>query len=96
MISIKTLIALAAFGLAAQLAQASDYEGAVSRKGETRGEACESAKQSAAIKAQTAGISVTGFSISTGPCECSRLKDTGYYQWECTVSWQAYEKPKRY
>ncbi len=73
-------------------ATASDYEGAESRKGATRGEACEKAKRSAAISAKAAGIYTN--TINTGPCECEKVSESTLYGWECTVSWEATAKKR--
>ncbi len=76
-----------------QVAMGSDYEGAESRKGSSRGEACEKAKRSAALSAKAVGTKVN--TINTGPCECDKVSDSSSYGWECTVSWEANQKRDR-
>lgn len=85
-----------ACALAASLfhpAIASDYEGAESRKGGTRGEACEKAKTSASTAARAAGTKAN--TINTGPCDCSKVSESASFGWECTVSWEARAKRER-
>ena len=83
---------LACLFVFAHPAMASDYEGAESRKGASRGEACEKAKNSAALSAKAAGSYVN--TINTGPCDCSKVSDSNMYGWECTVSWEATAKKR--
>lgn len=88
----KSVFFLACLFSWSNFALASDYEGAESRKGSTRGEACEKAKSSAALAAKAAGTSTN--TISTGPCECDKVSDSGSYAWECTVAWTANKKER--
>ncbi|MFT3776750.1 MAG: hypothetical protein QM772_00495 [Ottowia sp.] len=90
--AISTLVGLACLIVFTHSAMASDYEGAESRKGATRGEACEKAKRSASSAARAAGIYVN--TIDTGPCECEKVSDSNMYGWECTVSWEATAKKR--
>lgn len=78
----------------ATAALAADYEGAESRKGATRGEACNRAKSSASIAARAAGRALN--TISTGACDCQQIDKSGPLAWECTVSWEAVAKNGKY
>lgn len=73
-----------------QMALAADYAGAETRKGNTRGEACEKAKTSASLSARTAGFSTN--TIYLGSCECDKVDASRFLNWECTVSWEASRK----
>jgi hypothetical protein len=69
---------------------AADYAGAETRKGNTKGEACEKAKTSAALSAGTAGVSSN--TINLGSCDCDKVDASRFLNWECTVSWEANKK----
>jgi len=90
-----TTLALACIGMAFVSTQvlAADYEGASARKGGTRGEACEKAKNSATLSARAAGPRRN--TIRTSACECSQVSDSRDYGWECTVAWEATQKEER-
>lgn len=93
--ALKTVItSLTLIASTSHLAVAADYEGAESRKGSTRGEACEKAKNSAGLRAKAVGSKVN--TINTGPCECDKVSNSGNYGWECTVSWEANLKRERH
>ena len=71
---------------------AADYAGAQTRKGNSRGEACEKAKTSAALSARAAGISTN--TINLGACDCDKVDQSNFLNWECTVSWEASKKDR--
>lgn len=88
--AIKSVMVFAIIVFLPHTALASDYEGAESRTGKTRGEACERAKHAASVAAKAVGRKVN--SINTGSCDCNEISGAETYPWECTVDWQATAK----